>query len=233
MKEYQDNKIRKKNKAFFILIFFRYQFRYFFRYQIFPIPVPILFSGTKFFRYRYRYFFPVPNFSDTDTGTFFRYQIFPIPVPIPPKKMKIPGTGTSHSAWNIETLEHSKEPASMWDKWKRWRYNCPGWGEYVQQEGKQGEGSTFRFDTSPPCAGLEIAKKSQIWKNHQFICFKDCHCSKKIPYYQRQSTSWRDGFSLSTHHCHHHHHHHCHHYNHHHHLHENYCAAEGGVERRC
>ena len=81
MKEYQDNKIRKKNKAFFILIFFRYQFRYFFRYQIFPIPVPILFSGTKFFRYRYRYFFPVPNFSDTGSGTFFRYQILPIPVP--------------------------------------------------------------------------------------------------------------------------------------------------------
>ena len=68
----------------------------------------------------------------------------------------------------------------MWDKWKRWRYNCPGWGEYVQQEGKQGEGSTFRFDTSPPCDGLEIAKKSLIWKKHQFICFKDCHCSKKI-----------------------------------------------------
>ena len=108
MKEYQDNKIRKKNKAFFILIFFRYQFRYFFRYQIFPIPVPILFSGTKFFRYRYRYFFPVPNFSDTGSGTFFRYQILPIPVPrlfsgtkffryrfrYHQKKWKIPGSGT-------------------------------------------------------------------------------------------------------------------------------------------
>ena len=27
----------------------------FFRYQILPIPVPILFFGTKFFRYRFRY----------------------------------------------------------------------------------------------------------------------------------------------------------------------------------
>ena len=81
MKEYQDNKIRKKNKAFFILIF--------------SGTSSDTFSGTKFFRYRFRYFFPVPNFSDTDTGTFFRYQIFPIPVPIPPKKMKIPGTGNS------------------------------------------------------------------------------------------------------------------------------------------
>ena len=102
MKEYQDNKIRKKNKAFFILFFFRYQFRYFFRYQIFPIPIPVLFSGTKFFRYRFR--------------DFFRYQIFPIPVPrlfsgtnifryryrYHQKNEKfpvpgIPGTGTSHS----------------------------------------------------------------------------------------------------------------------------------------
>ena len=112
MKEYQDNKIRKKNKAFFILIFFRYQFRYFFRYQIFPIPVPILFSGTKFFRYRYRYFFPVPNFSDTDTGTFFRYQIFPIPVPIPPKKMKIPGTGNSRYRYVTLCLEYIQ--SLMW-----------------------------------------------------------------------------------------------------------------------
>ena len=67
------------------------------RYQIFPIPVPRPFSGTKFFRYRFRDFFPVPNFSDTGSETFFRYQFFPIPVPIPPKKLKIPGTGTSHS----------------------------------------------------------------------------------------------------------------------------------------
>ena len=67
----------------------------FFRYQIFPIPVPRLFSGTKFFRYRFRYFFTVPNFSDTGTETFLRYQFFPIPVPIPPKKWKIPDTGNS------------------------------------------------------------------------------------------------------------------------------------------
>ena len=50
----------------------------FFRYQIFsipipilfsvpnfPIPVPRLFSDTKFYRYRFRDFFPVPFFSDT------------------------------------------------------------------------------------------------------------------------------------------------------------------------
>ena len=57
-------------------------------------------------------------------------------------------------------------------------------GENTYNRRGNREGSTFRFDTSPPCAGLEIAKKSQIWKkqckNHQFICFKDCHCSKKI-----------------------------------------------------
>ena len=52
-----------------------------FRYQIFPIPVPRLFSGTKFCRYRFRDFFPVPNFSDTGSETFSRYQFFPIPVP--------------------------------------------------------------------------------------------------------------------------------------------------------
>merc|ERR1712212_1326809 len=50
----------------------------FFRYQIFPIPVPILFSGTNFFRYRFRY--------------HQKNQKFPVP--------GIPGTGTSHSAHN-------------------------------------------------------------------------------------------------------------------------------------
>ena len=45
----------------------RYRYRYFFRYQIFSIPIPVLFS--------------VPNFSDTGSETFFRYQILPIPVP--------------------------------------------------------------------------------------------------------------------------------------------------------
>ena len=42
-----------------------------YRDQFSPIPVPVLFSGTNFFRYRYWYH---------------------------PKKSKIPGTGTSHSA---------------------------------------------------------------------------------------------------------------------------------------
>ena len=52
---------------------FRYRYRDFFRYQIFPIPVPRLFSGTKFCWYWFRDFFSVPNFSDTGSGTFFRY----------------------------------------------------------------------------------------------------------------------------------------------------------------
>ena len=56
--------------------FFRYRFRDFFRYQIFPIPVPRLFSGTNFFRYRFRY--------------HQKNEKFPVP--------GIPGTGTSHSA---------------------------------------------------------------------------------------------------------------------------------------
>merc|ERR1712020_41403 len=43
----------------------------FFRDQIFPVPVPVLFSGTNFFRYRDRYFFPGPIFSGTGTGIFF------------------------------------------------------------------------------------------------------------------------------------------------------------------
>ena len=46
----------------------------FFRYQIFPILIPVLFL--------------VPNFTNTDSETFFRYQIIPIPVPKPPAKMK-------------------------------------------------------------------------------------------------------------------------------------------------
>ena len=66
-----------------------------FRYQIFPIPVPRLFSGTKFRRYRFRDFLSVPNLTDTGSETFFRYQFVPIPVPIPPKKLKIPDTGNS------------------------------------------------------------------------------------------------------------------------------------------
>ena len=59
--------------------FKRYRYRYFFRYQIFTIPIPVLFSGTKFFRYRFLDFFPVPSFSDTGSETFsgtifFRYR---------------------------------------------------------------------------------------------------------------------------------------------------------------
>ena len=74
--------------------FKRYRYRYF-------IPVPNIsdtdtgtFFGTKFFRYRFRDFFPIPNFNDTGSETFFRYQFLTIPVPIPPEKMKFPGTGT-------------------------------------------------------------------------------------------------------------------------------------------
>ena len=50
------------------------RYRYFFRYQIFPISIPVLFS--------------VPNFTNTDSETFFRYQIIPIPDPKPPANMK-------------------------------------------------------------------------------------------------------------------------------------------------
>ena len=74
--------------------FFRYRDRYFFpgpifsgtgtgtffRDQIFPVPVPVLFSGTNFFRYRYRY--------------LQKGAKFPGP--------RIPGTGMSHSAiWHV------------------------------------------------------------------------------------------------------------------------------------
>ena len=52
----------------------RYLYRYFLCYQIFSIPIPVLFL--------------ISNFSDTGSKTFFRYQILPIPVLIPPEKMK-------------------------------------------------------------------------------------------------------------------------------------------------
>ena len=68
------------------------------QYQIFSIPIPVLFS--------------VPNFSNTGSETFFRYQIFPIPVQrlfsspkfywyrfrYHLKKWKIPGTGTHYKS---------------------------------------------------------------------------------------------------------------------------------------
>ena len=54
--------------------YFRYRYQYFFRYQMFPIPVPRSFSNTKIYRYRFR--------------DFFREHFFPISVPIPPEKMK-------------------------------------------------------------------------------------------------------------------------------------------------
>ena len=73
--------------------FFRYRDRYFFpgpifsgtgtgtffRDQIFPVPVPVLFFGTNFFRYRYRYFFPGLIFSGTGTGTIQKKGEFPGP----------------------------------------------------------------------------------------------------------------------------------------------------------
>ena len=78
----------------------------FFRYHIFPIPIPVLFTGTNFFRYRN--FFPGPNFSDTDTKTFsgtnffryrYRYHQKNEKIPVP----GIPGTGTSHSDYQVQT----------------------------------------------------------------------------------------------------------------------------------
>ena len=104
--------IMKKHSCYVLL---RFQFQDFFRYQIFPIPVPRLFSGTKFFRYRFRYFFTVPNFSDTGTETFFRYQFFPIPVPIPPKKWKIPDTGNSRYRYVELCSEVLKHVFQRWD----------------------------------------------------------------------------------------------------------------------
>jgi len=66
---------------------FRNRYQYFFRYQFFSKPIPILFS--------------VPNFFETDTDTFFetkffrnryryffRYQNFSKPIPIPSKNWK-------------------------------------------------------------------------------------------------------------------------------------------------
>ena len=46
-----------------------------FRYQIFSIPVPRLFSDTQFYRYRFRDFFPAPNFSDTGSDTTRKRKI--------------------------------------------------------------------------------------------------------------------------------------------------------------
>ena len=43
----------------------------FFPYQIYPIPIRVLFSGTKFFRYRFQYFCSCTNFSNTSSETFF------------------------------------------------------------------------------------------------------------------------------------------------------------------
>ena len=51
----------------------------FFRDQFFPVPGPVLFSGTNFFRYRDRYFFPGPIFSGTGTGTIQKKGEFPGP----------------------------------------------------------------------------------------------------------------------------------------------------------
>ena len=56
---------------------------------VFALGVTSVCDGTQNFkRYRYRYFIPVPNISDTDTGTFFgtkffRYRFrdfFPVPI---------------------------------------------------------------------------------------------------------------------------------------------------------
>ena len=97
---------------------------------------------------RYRYFFPVPNIFDTDTGTFFgtkfflyRFRDF-FSVPIfsdITKKIKIPGTGTSHSdstyckicpskklhfrLFTTSTMLynfHHRATRTSWDMWKSW-----------------------------------------------------------------------------------------------------------------
>ena len=83
----------------------RYQYQYFFRYQIFLIAIPVLF--------RYQIFpipiprlFPISNLIDTGSETFFRYQIFPIPVSVPPK-FKIPDTGTFTIPVSVINLQNS------------------------------------------------------------------------------------------------------------------------------
>ena len=92
-----------------IPVLFRYQifsdtgFETFFRYQILPIPVPRLFLVPNLSDTGSELFL-VPNFSDTGSETFFRYQFVPIPVPIPPTKWKIPGTGNSR--YRYVTLWH-------------------------------------------------------------------------------------------------------------------------------
>ena len=70
----------------------------FFRYQIFPIPVPSFFTGTKFVRYRLRDFFPVPICSYTT------------------QKWKVPGTGTSHSGWHKSRIIVTCYPLCA-DRW--------------------------------------------------------------------------------------------------------------------
>ena len=75
----------KQYRYFFLVPNFLIQIPVFFTYQIFPISVPRLFSGTKIFRYWFRDFFPVPNFSDTGSDTTkkmknSRYREFPVPV---------------------------------------------------------------------------------------------------------------------------------------------------------
>ena len=57
-----------ESETFFQTKYFRYRIRYFFRYQIFLIPNPILFS--------------IPNISDTESDTFFDTKYFTIPNPI-------------------------------------------------------------------------------------------------------------------------------------------------------
>ena len=99
--------------TFFGTKFFRYRFRdffpipnltdtgseTFFRYQIFPIPVPRLFSGTNLFRYRFRY--------------HQKNEKFPVP--------GIPGTGTSHSGSRAESNQNFSfdQKANMDIEWFR------------------------------------------------------------------------------------------------------------------
>merc|ERR1719237_1949243 len=63
---------------FKITKFCRYRFRYFFRYQIFPIPVPRLFFRYQIFPIPVPKLFPAPNFSDTTR----KNEKFPVPVPV-------------------------------------------------------------------------------------------------------------------------------------------------------
>ena len=88
--------------------FFRYRIRYFFRYQFFSIPIPILFSIPKFFETNTDTFFDTQIFRNR-YRYFFRYQFFSKPIPILFLKPKIFETDTN----TIQTIGIVSKPRSL------------------------------------------------------------------------------------------------------------------------